>query len=299
MKTKMITAAAILVGLASGAGAADLKAASGHTIQLGAVNGSAASAVVPERSMTSGSNARAMTWTLALVLRTRRSFAAASAPPPNTTTGLSFTFQKMGNASTTASTRQGLKVAFSREVGNRREKISKIMVLAGQCAIVFPAMGANGGYFMLDELDRRILAVIQEDASLPVEAIAAQVNSSKSPVWSRIRKLRERGVIDREVAILDPEKVDRNEVFFVTIKTSTHSKEWLERFAAAIREMGEVQEAHRLAGEIDYILKIRVRDTRAFDSFYKKLVAEVELFSVTSMLSMETLKETTFISLDD
>ena len=152
---------------------------------------------------------------------------------------------------------------------------------------------------MLDELDRRILAVIQEDASLPVEAIAALVNSSKSPVWSRIRKLRERGVIDREVAILDPEKVDRNEVFFVTIKTSSHSKGWLDRFAAAIREMGEVQEAHRLAGEIDYILKIRVRDTRAFDSFYKKLVAEVELFSVTSMLSMETLKETTFISLED
>lgn len=149
----------------------------------------------------------------------------------------------------------------------------------------------------MDELDRRILSVLQEDATLPVEKIAARVNSSKSPVWSRIRKLREAGVIARQVAILDAAKVDRDEVFFVTIKTSAHSTEWLERFAAAVAGMGEVQEAHRLAGEIDYLLKVRVKDTRAFDAFYKRLVSEVELFSVTSMLSMETLKETTVIPL--
>lgn len=152
---------------------------------------------------------------------------------------------------------------------------------------------------MLDDLDRRILTVLQEDATLPVETIAKRVNSSKSPVWSRIRKLRERGVIARQVAILDGEAVDRAEIFFVTIKTSSHSKDWLERFARAIAGMGEVQEAHRLAGDIDYLLKVRVRDTRAFDRFYKGLVAEIDLFGVTSMLSMETLKETTAIPLDD
>ncbi|MEM6761522.1 MAG: Lrp/AsnC family transcriptional regulator [Pseudomonadota bacterium] len=151
----------------------------------------------------------------------------------------------------------------------------------------------------MDELDRRILSVLQEDATLPVEAIASRVNSSKSPVWSRIRKLRERGVIARQVAILDGTAVERDEIFFVTVKTSSHSKDWLERFAKAIDGMGEVQEAHRLAGEVDYLLKVRVRDTRAFDTFYKRLVAEVDLFSVTSMLSMETLKETTAIPLDD
>jgi Lrp/AsnC family transcriptional regulator len=150
---------------------------------------------------------------------------------------------------------------------------------------------------MMDELDRRIIAVLQEDATLPVEKIAQRVNSSKSPVWTRIRKLREVGVIARQVAILDPAKVDRDEVFFVTIKTSSHSADWLERFAAAVAQMGEIQEAHRLAGDIDYLLKVRVKDTRAFDAFYKRLVAEVELFSVTSMLSMETLKETTVIPL--
>jgi Lrp/AsnC family transcriptional regulator len=151
----------------------------------------------------------------------------------------------------------------------------------------------------MDELDRRILTVLQEDATQPVERIAAAVNSSKSPVWTRIRRLRENGTIARQVAILDPAKVDRDEVFFVTVKTSSHSAGWLERFSAAIAGMGEVQEAHRLAGEIDYLLKVRVKDTRAFDAFYKRLVAEVELFSVTSMLSMETLKETTVIPLEE
>ncbi|MEM6846869.1 MAG: Lrp/AsnC family transcriptional regulator [Pseudomonadota bacterium] len=150
---------------------------------------------------------------------------------------------------------------------------------------------------MLDNLDRRILAVIQEDALLSIETIAARVNASKSPVWSRIRKMRESGIIARQVAILDPEAVGQGEVFFITIKTSSHSRDWLERFASAVVDMGEIQEAHRLAGDIDYILKVRVRDTRAFDAFYKALVAEVDLFSVTSMLSMETLKETTAIAL--
>lgn len=149
----------------------------------------------------------------------------------------------------------------------------------------------------MDDLDRRILRVLQDDATLPMEQIAARVNSSKSPVWARIRKLREAGIISRQVAVLDGEKVGQNEIFFITIKTSSHSADWLKRFAAAIEGMGEVQEAHRLAGEIDYLLKVRVANTRAFDAFYKRLVAEVELFSVTSMLSMEVLKETTAIPL--
>lgn len=149
----------------------------------------------------------------------------------------------------------------------------------------------------MDALDRKILDVLQRDATLPVERIAELVNSSKSPVWARIRKLRERGVISRQVAILDPQKVERDEVFFVSIKTSSHSADWLARFHAAIDGFGEIQEAHRLAGEIDYLLKVRVSDTRAFDAFYKRLIAEVDLFSVTSSLSMETLKETTYIPL--
>ena len=149
----------------------------------------------------------------------------------------------------------------------------------------------------LDDLDRRILSVVQEDASLSIERIAALVGSSKSPVWNRMRRLRERGVIAREVAVLDPAAVGRDEVFFVAVRTSRHEADWLERFARAVRAMPEIEDAHRLAGETDYLLKVRVADTRAFDAFYKRLVAEVSMDSVTSSLSMETLKSTTAIAL--
>jgi Lrp/AsnC family transcriptional regulator len=191
------------------------------------------------------------------------------------------------------------KMLPSRACGNRRDKIRLTALSKPITREFFPAAARMRGEWTMDDLDRRILAVLQEDATLPVEKIAARVNASKSPVWARIRKLREAGVIDRQVAIVNPAAVRRDEVFFVMIKTGSHSADWLERFAAAVSGMGEIQEAHRLAGEIDYLLKVRVRDTRAFDAFYKRLVAEVELFSVTSSLSMETLKEMTAIPLDD
>lgn len=136
---------------------------------------------------------------------------------------------------------------------------------------------------------------MQDDASQSVEKIASLVGSSKSPVWARIKKLKDNGVIAKEVTLLDPEKVGQSEVFFIAVKTDQHEENWLERFSTAVKDMPEIQEAHRLAGEIDYLLKVRVSDTRAFDEFYKRLVARVRLFAVTSSLSMETLKSTTEI----
>lgn len=148
---------------------------------------------------------------------------------------------------------------------------------------------------LIDDLDRRILRALQDDASQSVEKIASLVGSSKSPVWARIKKLKDSGVIAKEVTLLDPEKVGQSEVFFIAVKTDQHEENWLERFSTAVKDMPEIQEAHRLAGEIDYLLKVRVSDTRAFDAFYKRLVARVRLFAVTSSLSMETLKSTTEI----
>lgn len=148
---------------------------------------------------------------------------------------------------------------------------------------------------LIDDLDRRILRALQDDASQSVEKIASLVGSSKSPVWARIKKLKDNGVIAKEVTLVDPEKVGQSEVFFIAVKTDQHEENWLERFSAAVKDMPEIQEAHRLAGEIDYLLKVRVSDTRAFDEFYKRLVARVRLFAVTSSLSMETLKSTTEI----
>ncbi len=145
----------------------------------------------------------------------------------------------------------------------------------------------------LDALDRNILALLQKDASMPLEEIARRVGASKTPVWNRIRKMKASGLIKAEVAIVDPEKLGLEACFFVLIRTSQHDAEWLARFLKAVQARPEVVEAHRLAGEIDYILKVRVPNARAYDTFYQALIKEVSIFNVTSTLSMEEIKSTT------
>lgn len=153
--------------------------------------------------------------------------------------------------------------------------------------------------FRLDEVDRKILSLLQEDASLSLDQIADRVGASKTPVWNRIRKLREAGVIRRQVAILDPEALGLEACFFVLIRTSEHDKTWAARFLKALRERPEVIEAHRLAGDIDYILKVQVRNARAYDRFYQSLIGEVKIHNVTALLSMEEIKATTALPIPD
>lgn len=153
--------------------------------------------------------------------------------------------------------------------------------------------------FRLDEVDRKILSLLQEDASLSLDQIADRVGASKTPVWNRIRKLREAGVIRRQVAILDPEALGLEACFFVLIRTSEHDKIWAARFLKALRERPEVIEAHRLAGDIDYILKVQVRNARAYDRFYQSLIGEVKIHNVTALLSMEEIKATTALPIPD
>ncbi len=147
----------------------------------------------------------------------------------------------------------------------------------------------------LDLLDRKILTELQDDASQSLDDIARKVGSSKTPVWNRIRKLKDAGVITRQTVILDPDSVDRGTCFFVLIRTSEHEAEWQKRFLDALQARPEVLEAHRLAGEVDYIVKLRVSDARAYDAFYQALIAEVKIFNVTALLSMEELKSTTVL----
>ncbi|MFC7705017.1 Lrp/AsnC family transcriptional regulator [Plastorhodobacter daqingensis] len=149
----------------------------------------------------------------------------------------------------------------------------------------------------LDDMDRKILAELQEDAGQSLDEIARKVGSSKTPVWNRIRKMREAGVIGRQTFILDAEALGLDACFFVLIRTSEHEAEWQQKFLAALRARPEVQEAHRLAGEIDYILKVRVPNARAYDSFYQALISEVRIFNVTALLSMEEIKSTTLLPL--
>ncbi|MFV0292697.1 MAG: Lrp/AsnC family transcriptional regulator [Paracoccus sp. (in: a-proteobacteria)] len=147
----------------------------------------------------------------------------------------------------------------------------------------------------LDGLDRKILTELQDDASQSLDDIARKVGSSKTPVWNRIRKLKDAGVIKKQTVILDPDAVGRGTCFFVLIRTSEHEADWQKRFLTALQARPEVLEAHRLAGEIDYIVKLRVSDARAYDAFYQALIAEVKIFNVTALLSMEELKSTTFL----
>jgi Lrp/AsnC family transcriptional regulator len=151
--------------------------------------------------------------------------------------------------------------------------------------------------FRLDETDRKILTELQADAGRPLEEIARAVGSSKTPVWNRIRKMREAGVIGAQTVRLDAERLGFEATFFVLIRTSEHEAEWQRRFLAVLRARPEVQEAHRLAGDIDYILKVRVRNARAYDAFYQALIAELRLHSVTALLSMEEIKATTALPL--
>ncbi len=149
----------------------------------------------------------------------------------------------------------------------------------------------------LDDMDRKILGELQEDASQSLDEIARKVGSSKTPVWNRIRRMREAGVITRQTAVLDPEALGLEACFFVLIRTSEHEADWQKRFLTALRSRPEVMEAHRLAGDIDYILKVRVRNARAYDTFYQALISEVRIYNVTALLSMEEIKSTTMLPL--
>ena len=153
--------------------------------------------------------------------------------------------------------------------------------------------GADRTPVRLDEVDRKILSLLQEDADLSLDQIADRVGASKTPVWNRIRKLREAGVIRGQVTLLDPEALGLEACFFVLIRTSEHDKDWAARFLRALRERPEVIEAHRLAGDIDYILKVQVKNARAYDRFYQSLIGEVKIHNVTALLSMEEIKATT------
>ena len=149
----------------------------------------------------------------------------------------------------------------------------------------------------LDDLDRKILAELQADSSQSLDVIAKTVGSSKTPVWNRIRKLREAGVIRQNTVLLDAEALGFEACFFVLIRTSEHEAGWQQRFLAALRARPEVLEAHRLAGEIDYILKVHVKNARAYDAFYQALISEVRIYNVTALLSMEEIKSTTMLPL--
>ncbi|GAB1582322.1 Lrp/AsnC family transcriptional regulator [Phyllobacterium phragmitis] len=150
----------------------------------------------------------------------------------------------------------------------------------------------------MDRLDRKILRLLQEDATLAVADVAKKVGLSTTPCWRRIQKLEEDGVIRRRVAILDPMRINARVTVFVAIRTSSHSHEWLKRFSEVVQEFPEVVEFYRMSGDIDYLLRVVVPDIAAYDSFYKRLIAKIDIRDVSSSFAMEQIKYTTELPLD-
>ena len=149
----------------------------------------------------------------------------------------------------------------------------------------------------MDDTDRQILRVLQENSGQSISDIARQVGLSSSPCWKRVNRLQADGVIQKQVAILDPVTLGFGLTVFVSIESGDHSSDWLLSFAALLAEKPEVQEFHRMAGDVDYLLKVVVPDMAAYDLFYKELVAQAALTKVTSRFSMETIKLTTALPL--
>ncbi len=145
----------------------------------------------------------------------------------------------------------------------------------------------------MDSTDRKILAILQEDASIAVADVAKRVNLSQTPCWRRIQKLTEDGVITRRVALVNPDAIGLGLTVFVEIETGDHSKEWLQRFSEAVAQMPEVMEIYRMAGDVDYMLRITVPSMAAVDDFYHRLIEMVPLKNVTSRFAMERVKYTT------
>ena len=145
----------------------------------------------------------------------------------------------------------------------------------------------------MDAIDRKILGVLQQDASLSVAEVGNRVGLSSTPCWKRIQKLEAEGVIQKRVAVVDPDKVGLGVSVFVAIETGDHSQDWLKKFANVVGAMPEVMEFYRMAGDVDYMLRVVVADIAGYDAFYKKLIATVPLKNVTSRFAMERIKSTT------
>jgi len=142
----------------------------------------------------------------------------------------------------------------------------------------------------LDKLDRDILRLLADDASLSLAEIAGHVGLTPTPCWKRIRRMEQEGIIKRRVAILDPTKIGLPVSVFVAVETADHSSDWLARFAQVIEEMPEVVDAWRMSGDVDYLLHVVVPDIASCDQFYRKLIAAVPLRNVSSRFSMERMK---------
>nr|WP_035203873.1 Lrp/AsnC family transcriptional regulator [Acidovorax sp. CF316] len=149
----------------------------------------------------------------------------------------------------------------------------------------------------MDSIDCKLIEILQVDAETPIADMSARVGLSATPCWRRVQRLKEMGVITRHVALVDAAKVNVGVTVFVSVRTSTHTEEWFERFRATVQAIPEVVEFYRMSGDVDYLLRVVVPDIAAYGKVYKRLIAGTQLFDVSSSFAMEELKFTTALPL--
>ena len=149
----------------------------------------------------------------------------------------------------------------------------------------------------LDDIDRRILALLQEDVALSVAEIGSRVGLSSTPCWRRIQNMEKQGVIRKKVALLDKRAVGVPLTVFVMIRTGQHNEAWLEKFARGVSDIPEVVEFYRMSGTVDYLLRVVVPSVEAYDEVYKRLISVADLAEVSSSFAMEEIKYTTALPL--
>ena len=152
---------------------------------------------------------------------------------------------------------------------------------------------------MLDNYDRAILAELQLDATSSMDALSEKVNLSRNACWRRVRQMEENGIIRARVALLDPESIGLGQTVLVMIKTNEHGTEWLAKFEKAVKKNPQIVGAHRMAGELDYVLRVRVADVKSYDRFYQQLISEVPIADVSASFVMEDIVDTTILPISD
>ena len=145
----------------------------------------------------------------------------------------------------------------------------------------------------MDDIDRALLDILQQDATLSIAQMAERVGLSATPCWKRIQKLEAQGIITRRVAVVDPDRVGVGLSVLVGVEAGEHTPEWLQRFSEGVAALPEVMEVYRMAGDVDYMLRVAVADMAEYDAFYKRLIAVAPMKNVTSRFAMERMKYTT------
>ena len=145
----------------------------------------------------------------------------------------------------------------------------------------------------IDDIDRRILRALQRDASISVDALAEKVHLSRNACWRRVKQMEERGIIRGRVALIDPSAVDLDLSVFVLVRTNAHEPDWLKTFDRAVRDLPEIVGAHRMSGDLDYVLRVRVSSVKDYDRFYQQLISRVPISDISASFVMDDIKDTT------